>query len=79
MFDETIMAYRRLFYEADGVTLTPDARRVLADLEAVCFQISSLVSSDSTGAVDPLRTLYNEGRRSAYLHIKRQLARNPEH
>lgn len=71
----TRAAYRRLFLDDNG-NWTPDGALVLADLEAICYALRTSVP-DASGPIDPLRLVYNEGSRRAYLHIKRQ-ALTPE-
>lgn len=67
--------YQRWF----AVFGTSQGQSVLADLRKMTGQDStSLVQSVVTGQVDPYYTIFNEGRRSVFIDIQKNLTEPPD-
>lgn len=66
--DKVAKLYQHLFGSANGT-------KVLGDLERIC---GSNTSSPSQAGFETNKTMFYEGQRSVYLHIKRLLERKVE-
>ena len=65
------LAYLKVFGPLD--TRDADQRLVWADLEKHCKVYALSAEARTDGEVAQLKTYFNEGRRSVYLHIRGQI------
>lgn len=65
-------AWRTVFFDEKGA-LSEASGLVLRDIEAEFHQTRSTASVDKDGRIDPLAMAMNEGKRAAFMFIKRRL------
>lgn len=66
-------AYRALFLGGGADGLSQDAEIVLADLRRACCADRPTTRTSVGGAVDPIATAMNEGKREVWLRIQQAL------
>lgn len=73
---EILRAWRAVFFDDKGA-LSEASALVLRDIEAEFHQTRSTASVDKDGRIDPLAMAMNEGKRAAFMFIKRRLYTDP--
>ena len=69
---DILRAWRAVFFDDKGA-LSEASATVLRDIEAEFHQTRSTASVDKEGRIDPLAMAMNEGKRAAFMFIKRRL------
>lgn len=83
MSDAPLAAYRRVdraYAQIFGVEgqRTPAQAAVWADLELVGCERRPITPAGSSEPIDPLRLVYNDGKRTVFLHIQERIRRAAE-
>lgn len=74
------LAYLRVLGDPDGANLSAEQKLVWADILGFCYAHRLVSEAQSDGEYAPNRALFNDGRRSVWLHLRGQViqANQPE-